>query len=137
MDWLASGRPIEGKRAHVLRAKDCVRRDIPICRPNDRLRDVQQRLQAIGQDACVVLNEAGVVLGYLGRDAFNAGPETTAAQIMAPGPSIIRPHVPLAEIAEYMQKRGIERILVTTADGQLIGVLHRRDAEQRLGEVAS
>jgi CBS domain-containing protein len=137
MDWLASGLPIEGKQAHVLRVKDCVRRDIPICRLNDRLGDARHRLQTVDQDGCTVLNDAGVVLGYLGRGVFNAAPETTAAQIMEAGPSTIRPHVPLAEITEYLRKRGIERILVTTADGRLLGMLHRRDAEQMLGKIAS
>jgi rhodanese-related sulfurtransferase len=132
MDWLASGLPTEGKQAHELRAKDCARRDTPICHLNDRLRDVQHRLQAAGQDACTVVNDAGIVLGHLGRDAFDAAPEMTAAQVMKPGPSTIRPHVPLAEIAEYLRKRGITRILVTTSDGRLVGVLHRRDAEQML-----
>ena len=132
MDWLASSLPTGGKQAHVLRVKDCVRRDVPICHLNDRLREVQPRLQAVGQDACTVVNDAGVVLGHLGRDAFNAAPEMTAAQVMKPGPSTIRPHVPLAEIAEYLRKRGITRILVTTSDGRLVGVLHRRDAEQML-----
>lgn len=132
MDWLASSLPTEGKQAHVLRVKDCVRRDVPICHLNDRLREVQPRLQAVGQDACTVVNDAGVVLGHLGRDAFNAAPEMTAAQVMKAGPSTIRPHVPLAEIAEYLRKRGITRILVTTSDGRLVGVLHRRDTEQML-----
>ena len=135
VDWLASGLPTEGKGAHVLRAKDCVRRDMPTCRLTDRSGDVQHRVQAAGQEDCVVLNEAGVLLGYLGSDAFGAAPQTTVDQAMEPGPSTIRPHVPLEEIAPYMQKRGIDRILVTTADGQWIGVLHRQDAEQRLGEV--
>jgi CBS domain-containing protein len=53
---------------------------------------------------------------------------------MEPGPSTIRPHVPLEEIAPYMQERGIDKILVTTADGQWVGVLHRQDVERRLGE---
>jgi CBS domain-containing protein len=81
----------------------------------------------------VVSNDAGVILGYLGDDGFDAAPETTVYQVMEPGPSTIHPHVSLAEIAEYMQERDIDRILVTTANGQLMDVLHRQDAEQMLG----
>jgi CBS domain-containing protein len=83
------------------------------------------------------VNEAGVVLGTLGRDVLKAAPETTAEQIMKPGPSTIRPHVPLAEIVEYLGKRGIDTILVTTPEGVLVGALHRRDAEQMLGQGSS
>jgi CBS domain-containing protein len=78
----------------------------------------------------VVLNDARIVLGYLGSDRFEAAPETIAEQVMEPGPATIRPHVSLTEIAEYMQKRDIDKILVTTADGELMGLLYRQDAEQ-------
>jgi hypothetical protein len=33
-----------------------------------------------------------------------------------------------------MRERDIDRILVTTAAGQWLGILHRQDAERRLGE---
>jgi predicted transcriptional regulator len=82
----------------------------------------------------VVLNDAGILLGYLGGNAFDAAPQATVDQVMEPGPSTIRPHVSLAEIVHYMRERGIERMLVTSAAGQWMGVLHRQDAEQRLGE---
>jgi CBS domain-containing protein len=78
----------------------------------------------------VVTNEAGVVLGYVSRDAFTAAPEMTAEQVMEPGPATIRPHVSLTDITEYMQKRDIDKILVTTADRELVGLLHRQDAAQ-------
>lgn len=135
VDWLASGLPTEGKEAHVLRAKDCVRRDIPTCRVTDRLGDLQHRVHATSREACVVLNDVGILLGYLGGDAFGAAPQTTVDRVMEPGPSTIRPHVPLTEIVGYMRERDIARILVTTAAGQWMGALHRHDAEQMLGAV--
>ena len=81
----------------------------------------------------MVVNEAGVVLGYVRGDAFDAGPEVLVEQVMEPGPATIRPDVSLMEITEYMQKRDIDKILVTTADGELVGLLHRQDAEQTRG----
>jgi predicted transcriptional regulator len=133
VDWLASGLPTEGKEAHIPRAKDCLRRNFPTCRLTDRLGDVQHRLQASGQEGCVVLNDARVVLGYLSSDRFEAAPETIVEQVMEPGPATIRPHVPLTEVTEYLQKRDIDKILVTTADGELMGLLDRQDAEQTRG----
>ncbi len=78
----------------------------------------------------MVVNEAGVVLGYVGGDAFDAGPEVLVEQVMEVGPATIRGHLSLTETAEYMQKRDIEKVLVTSADGELVGILHRRDAGQ-------
>jgi predicted transcriptional regulator len=130
VDWLASGLPIEGKDAHVLRAKDGMRRDFPTCRLSDQVRDVGHSLQAAGHDGCVVVNDAGVVLGYLGAESFDAAGERTADQVMQPGPSTVRPHVPLAEMANYMRERAIDTILVTTANGQWLGMLYRQDAER-------
>ena len=81
----------------------------------------------------MVVNEAGVVLGYVGSDAIDAAPEMLVEQAMEPGPATIRPYVLLTEITESMQKRDIDKILVTTADGELVGLLHRQDAEQVRG----
>jgi CBS domain-containing protein len=90
-------------------------------------------VQAAGREECVVLNDARIVLGYLGSDGFEAAPETIVEQVMEPGPATIRPHVSLTEITEYMQKKHIDKILVTTADGELVGLLYRQDAEQMRG----
>jgi CBS domain-containing protein len=78
----------------------------------------------------VVVNDAGVVLGYLSSDRFEAALEKIAEQVMEPGPATIRPHISLTEITDHMQKRAIDKILVTTPDGELIGLLYRQDAEQ-------
>jgi len=132
VDCLASGLPTEGRGAQALRAKDGVQRDLPSCYISDRLGDVQMRVQAEGTDGCVVLNVTGVVLGYLRGDALGADPEMTVEKAMDPGPTTIRPYVPLAEVAEYLQNRDLDSILVTTADGQLVGMLHRQEAERIL-----
>jgi CBS domain-containing protein len=124
----------QARGAQSLRAKDGVRRDIPTCRLTERLGDVRARVLAAGAEACVVLNDAGVVLGGLRGDAFDADPEMTVEEAMDPGPTTIRPHVPVTEIAEYLHNRDLDSILVTTPDGQLVGMLHRQDAERRLSE---
>ena len=132
VDWLASALPTEGRGAQSLRAKDSVRRDIPVCDIAERLGDVRERVQAEGTDGCVVLNDAGIVLGYLRGEVFDADPEMTVEEAMDPSPTTIRPHVPLADIAEYLRKSNRDSVLVTTADGQLLGMLHRQDAERML-----
>jgi CBS domain-containing protein len=93
-----------------------MRRDIPTGRLTERLGDIRARVLAAGTEACVVLNDADVVLGDLRGETFDADPEMTVEEAMDPGPTTIRPHVPLAEIAEYLHKRDLDSILVTTAD---------------------
>lgn len=41
--------------------------------PTDRLEDAQHRVQTAAQEGCVVLNDAGILLGYVGGGAFEAG----------------------------------------------------------------
>jgi hypothetical protein len=84
----------QGQGAQSLRAKDGVRRGIPTCRLTERLGDVREWVQAAGADGCVVLNDAGVVLGDLRGDALDADPEMTVEEAMDPGPTTIRPHAP-------------------------------------------
>jgi CBS domain-containing protein len=134
LDWFAHGLPRAGKQAALPRAGDAVRWDIPQCRLIDQLEDVRGQVQAAGQDACVVVNDAGIVLGFLGREALKGVHATSVAGAMDPGPTTIRPHMMLTEVPKYMHKKAMDRILVTTAEGQFVGVLYRQDAEQILDE---
>jgi CBS domain-containing protein len=132
-DWTANGLPTEGRRAEVPSAGDTARRDVPTCRPTERLGDVRERVQAAGQKVCIVTSEGGVVLGRLRGEAFDADPEASVESVMESGPTTIRPDLLLEEITEHMQEQRVGSILVTTSEGRLIGILYRKDAEQRLG----
>jgi predicted transcriptional regulator len=134
LDWFANGLPRVGKRASLPRAADAVRRDTPQCRLTDHLEDVRGQVQAAGQDAYVVVNDAGIVLGFLGREALKSIPTASVAGAMDPGPTTIRPHMMLTEVPKYMHKQAMDRILVTTAEGRFVGILYRQDAEQILDE---
>ncbi len=131
-DWTANGLPTEGKLAEVLRAGDAVRRDVPTCRLTERLGDVAERVKAVDQNMCIVTSDGGVVLGRLRGDAFNGDPEASVESVMEAGPTTIRPDIPLEEFTEHMRARRVGSIVVTTSTGQLIGVLHRKDAEAKL-----
>ena len=72
-DWFAAGRPMEGRRARRAQAGEMAGRDVPTCRLGDRLGEVRARVRASGWDTCVVVSEAGVVLGRLGRAAWARG----------------------------------------------------------------
>ena len=134
--WLASGLPTERARAE-LRAGDLARRDVPTCTIDEPFGEVRERTLAAGWSECIVIDDERVVLGRVGAKALAANAEKAEAQAdvesaMDPGPATIRPDTPLESVVERLRKRDRARALITTADGQLVGVLQRADAEQRL-----
>ncbi|MPZ13141.1 MAG: CBS domain-containing protein [Chloroflexi bacterium] len=136
-DWSASGLPTEGTLASVPRIGDIARRDVPTCMPDDPIGDVQERVRRLGADTCVVVNERNVVLGRLRKDGLEADPELSAQLVMEPGPIAYRPNEPAKETAEYLAERGVSNILVTTSDGELVGLFRRDDVLQRSTEKAT
>lgn len=129
---MADGLPIEGKEAKTQRAGDLARQDVPICRLNELLGDVEQRVHKTGWDSCVVANEGRIVLGLLGPKALQADPQMTAEQAMENGPRTYRLDAPLDKVREHFQKADTDRVLVTTSDGKLFGLLRREDVEKAL-----
>lgn len=133
-DWLANGLPIEGKQANIPHAGDLAREDIPTCRLTERIGDVQDRLQAASWNVCVVINADRVVLGLLKGKALQSDRQKFVEIVMESGPTTIRPNWTLEKTIRYLQKQGADSVLITTSDGQLIGILYREDAERRMGE---
>jgi predicted transcriptional regulator len=132
MDWFAFALPMEGEFAAILKAGDVVRRDVPTCHLTDRVGEVYQRCQAAGWKVSLVVNELNVVLGRLRREAWEADPETLVEEVMENGPSTFRPDVFLATLVKRMEDRKVGSVVITNSDGVLIGVLYRKDAEERL-----
>lgn len=130
MDWLASGLPIEGTFASAPCAGDLARRDMPTCAFNERVGVVRSRLPN-DWHVCVVLNEQRVVLGLLREQAMRADETVTVEQLMEAGPRTYRPFASPEQLLRYFQKHE-ERagVVVTTADGILIGFVLCADAER-------
>ncbi len=126
-NWLASGLPVEGEKAEMVRAGTLARKDAPICGLEERLGDVRQRVESSGWDTCVVVNEERIVLGLLRPRHLRGDAEQKVEQAMAPGPSTFRPHVSAAELGAYMTRHDLPSVPITTGDGELVGVLRRED----------
>jgi hypothetical protein len=129
-DWFASGLPREGAQASVPQAGDRARRDVPTCGLADRIGAAREHARAASWDACVVVNEERVVLGLLHKEALDSDPQTPVTAVMEAGPTSYRPSKALDAIVEYMRKNQRDDVLITTPDGQLIGILYRQDAER-------
>jgi CBS-domain-containing membrane protein len=129
VDWLSAGLPSEGELANELRIRDIVHREIATCRLGQRIGDVQTNAEL-----CVVLNDAGIIMGDLRGAALRADPSTPVEQVMDPGVSTYRPNISVHEIAHHLLESGAQRVLVSDADGRLIGWISRQEAERALDE---
>jgi rhodanese-related sulfurtransferase/CBS domain-containing protein len=133
-DWIAFDLPTEGKDATVPTAGDVARRDAPTCSLNDSFGTVRDRLGEAGWTSCIVTNDRGVVLGKVPGAALDGDPDQPVETVMEAGPATVRPSEPLKDLVERMQQKRVGSIVVTNADGVLIGVLRREDGEKRLTE---
>ena len=133
LDWFACGLPRAGKLTGFPTTGDAMHRDVPTCHLEDGVAEVRARTRGAGWNMCVVVNERQVVLGVLRNDALDGDPALTAEQAMEPGPTTFRPNEPLAETAVQLVQAGVKRVLITTSDGELLGVLDRAEAVRRTG----
>lgn len=132
LDWFAFGLPMEGEFAAIPKAGDVVRHDVPTCRLNDRLGEVHQRCQDLGWEVCLVVNESNIVLGRLRREAWDADPDTPLENVMENGPTTFRPDNFLEPLLKRMHDKKVGSVIITDSDGVLIGLLYRKDGEERL-----
>ena len=130
--WYEENEPREGKAAaDEIWIGDVADSDVPTCGRKERIRDVRRR--TAGWDTCVVVTPERVVLGLLRKKELDGDPNTTAEQVMRPGPKTFRPNVTLEELLKSMREHDIQTYsLVTTGDGRLLGIISRADAEATL-----
>jgi rhodanese-related sulfurtransferase len=74
-----------------------------------------------------VLDDAGILLGSLDSAALALPEDAPVERAMVPAPGTIRPDVPLDEALEQLRGDGLAFSYVSTARGELLGVLRRDD----------
>lgn len=121
MDWITNGLPIEGEESASPRAIDAVRA-APTCRLDATSGEAKATMD--DQDLCVVINEAGIVLGLLRAADVDSG--RPVAQAMRSGPGTFRPGVPAGDLARYLREHNLTETLLTTAEGRLVGMAARQ-----------
>ena len=132
-DWLARGLPSEGEKADLPVARHVVKDDVVTCGLADRVGEVHERAQASPYRFAIVIAEDRCVLGRLRCSILEkCDPESTAEEVMEPGPSTIRLDRPLATLVEQLRERGYRFAVATDPDGRLAGVVRRSDAESYL-----
>ena len=119
--------PVEGREAAVRRAADVARPDVPTCLLRDRVTEVARRVREESWPLAVVVNEERVVLGRLRPSALAERPEAVAEELLVPGPRTIRGTRVASEMAAWLDERKIPGVLVTSAEGVLVGYVRRED----------
>ncbi len=116
VDWMPAGLPTVRADTTERRAIDAVDAP-PTCAPDTLLRDLPQ-----GRSVTVV-NADGIVLGRVPAERADE-PERAAEDVMQPGPTTVRAHEPLDPLLDRMRERRAGEVLVTTAEGRLLGAVH-------------
>jgi CBS domain-containing protein len=126
-DWLVARLPAEGREASVSRAADIARSDVPTCLLRERVTEAARRVREEGWPLAVVVNEERVVLGRLRPSALRERPDAVAEEVLVPGPRTIRGTRKASEMGAWLDERKIPGVLVTNADGVLVGYVRRQD----------
>jgi hypothetical protein len=126
-DWITARLPVEGRAATKTRAADLARPDVPTCLLRDVVGEVARRVRDESWPLAAVLNEQRVVLGRLRPEDLHQHPGAVAEGIMVPGPRTIRGTRDTGEMGRWLDERKVRGVLVTSADGELIGYVRRED----------
>ncbi|WP_445011803.1 KpsF/GutQ family sugar-phosphate isomerase [Vreelandella stevensii] len=126
-----------GKRL-LTRVKDVMHTELPICAPQDNMKEVIMTITQVGLGIAVVVDNGtikGVITdGDLRRALFNhdSFDGLTAANVMTQTPLTVNETEMFADAENIMLKAKVTSLLVVGEDGVLSGVLKLQDAS-RLG----
>jgi rhodanese-related sulfurtransferase/CBS domain-containing protein len=127
VDWMAHGLPMEGTAAARPTALSFARHDVVTCTLDDRAEEIKERVDASAYRFALVLADR-VVLGRIRRTRIDEAPDDASAELlMEPGPSTTRPHTDAGELAEQFERSGTSTAILTTPEGELLGVVTRSD----------
>jgi rhodanese-related sulfurtransferase len=121
-DWLAVGWETEGTQAKKARLKQVLQKEVPTCSLRERLEDVKSRRRP-NQDFCVVVNDRNIVLGVVRGEVWDANPQARIVDVMQPGPQTLRPDLEPKDAEKVLRHADSETAIVTTSDGELLGII--------------
>jgi rhodanese-related sulfurtransferase len=127
VDWMAHGLPMEGTAAARPTALSFARHDVVTCALDDSAEEIEERIDASPYGFALVLADR-VVLGRIGRTRVEEAPDDASAELlMEPGPSTTRPHADPGELDKQFERSGTSTAILTTPEGELLGVVSRSD----------
>jgi CBS-domain-containing membrane protein len=155
VDDVVDGRLSDGTaptfRPHALRVEDVMTRDVVTVAPTAGFREVVDLMRGHGVSALPVVGDTGALLGIVSEadllpkenpPGSRRGwvPESkkatqrrhraegvSAGDIMSMPAVSIGPRASLAAAARHLERHGVRRLVVLDTDGQLVGIVSRRD----------
>jgi rhodanese-related sulfurtransferase len=135
VDWMTHGLPMEGTAAQRPTALSFVREDVAICGLADRVEEIRRRIDASPYGFALVLADR-VVLGRIRLTRLEDAPDDASAELlMESGPSTTRPHTDPAELERQFERSGTNTAILTTPEGELMGVARRSDLPDRAARI--
>lgn len=126
-DWWVARLPMEGTVAAVPSAADVARRDVPTLGLDDPVAAVAQEVEDGAWPLAVVVDERRIVLGRLRPRDIEANPAARAKDLIIDGPRTVRGTRAADRMTAWLDERRVQGVLITTADGELIGYVRRGD----------
>jgi rhodanese-related sulfurtransferase len=125
--WLADGHPGAGRIRDRDRVGAIARPDVPTVEADACVADLRA---VIGDwEVAVVVDDERVVLGDVRRRLLELPDDTALATVMNTAPPTVRPSITRRELAQSMDRNGERQLLVTTLDGNLLGLVRRGDLD--------
>ena len=103
--------------------------DVVTCGLADAVGPVRERVGSSPYPFALVLGERRVVFGRLPLSKCDCDPGLRVEEVMEPGPSTVRAHRTAATIATRLAEKQLRWAIVTTPEGELIGVAARTELE--------
>jgi CBS-domain-containing membrane protein len=128
-DWRAHNLPVAGRQADLATAGRLARDDVVTCALDARAAAVRDRIRKSRYPFAVVTSPGGVVLGRVRGSVLELAADGTAEDHLDPGPSTVRPDTPATKLATRLADRDLNTAIVTTPEGELIGIVLREDLE--------
>jgi predicted transcriptional regulator len=128
-DWLACGLPVEKEKPEAT-VLDRMTKQIPTCHLNDSVSEASERAEKLGWNICPVINEKRIVLGLI-REEMWKNRAGSVEQCMETAPTTLRPNYTIDDATEFLNKQGMDAVLITTSDGKLMGVLKREATAEK------
>jgi rhodanese-related sulfurtransferase/CBS domain-containing protein len=122
-DWIAAGLPTERREPAPARVTSAMVTDVPTCLPGEPVIEVVQRARSVKWEMAVVVNEHRVILGRLRLSRVDVDSSLPVAEVMEPGPVTVHADALLDATLQRLSDRHVETVIVSTPDGELLGVL--------------
>jgi Mg/Co/Ni transporter MgtE len=135
-DWLAAGLETRGAESKKVRIRQMIYRDVPTCSLRERFQDVKSRRRP-NQDVYVVVNDGNIVLGVIQGKAWDANHQARVVDVMQPGPRTIRPDLEPSDAQKILRQYDAPSAIVTTSDGELLGMIRIAQKKRDSGSKAA